>query len=172
MRHYFLAAALSLAGCATAPAVPEQTAGVFSLERDLAGETTARGAFHSITGTERGFTAHLHGHIEGDIFVLTEDFIFDDGERDRKTWRLTRIAPGRYSGTREDVIGEAVGYQDGPAFRLEYKVRLPSDNGRGLVVRFRDVLVETRDGNVLNRANVGYFGLRVARVELNIERAR
>ena len=172
MRHALLAAAaLTLAGCATRPAIPEQAAGVFSLEEDLAGETTARGQFRSITGTERGFTAHLHGRLEGDTFILVEDFAYDDGERDQKTWRLTRTGPGRYSGTREDVIGEAIGFQDGAAFRLEYKVRLPSDDGRGLVVHFRDVLVETPNGAILNRANVGYFGIRVARVELNITRA-
>ncbi|GAM98556.1 putative lipoprotein precursor [alpha proteobacterium U9-1i] len=106
--------------------------------------------------------------MEGDVFVLVEDFEYDDGERDRKTWRLRRVSEGRYSGTREDVVGEAVAFQDGPALRLEYDVRLPGEDGRpGRKVRFRDVLVRTGDG-ILNRANVGLFGLRVARVELTI----
>jgi hypothetical protein len=49
---------------------------------------------------------------------------------------------GTYTGTREDVIGEARGWQDGPAFRLEYDIRLPTDNGEpGMKVRFRDVMV-------------------------------
>jgi hypothetical protein len=102
--------------------------------------------------------------------TLVEDFVFDDGERDRKTWVLERVGPGRYVGTREDVIGQAQGFQDGNAFRLEYNIRLPSENGRGRVVRFRDVIVNTPDGRVLNRATVGWYGLRVARVELTMER--
>ena len=63
-------------------------------------------------------------------------------------------------------------WQDGPAFRLEYDVRLPTDNGEpGMKVRFRDVMVKTRDGRVLNHAAVGKWGFHVGTVELVIERA-
>ena len=63
-----------------------------------------------------------------------------------------------------------VGYQDGNAFRLEYKVKLTgSDGGEGRVVKFRDVIVKTDEGLIVNRATVGYLGFRVGTVELNIE---
>lgn len=167
-----LAAALVvLAACATRPPLPRETApDAFVLEEDLLGRTTARGEFRAITGAVRGFTATLNGTWDGRTMTLVEDFVFDDGERDRKTWVLERVGPGRYVGTREDVIGQAQGFQDGNAFRLEYNIRLPSENGRGRVVRFRDVIVNTPDGRVLNRATVGWYGLRVARVELTMER--
>ncbi len=165
-------AAITLIGCATRPPIPVEAAeqAAFVLEEDLVGQRVARGEFRSITGARRGFTAYLNGSWDGRTLTLVEDFVFDDGERDRKTWRLERVAPGEYVGTREDVVGQARGFQDGPAFRLEYDVRLPSANGPGRRVRFRDVLVETPDGAVLNRANVGYFGLRVATVTLSIRR--
>ncbi len=167
----FAAALLVLAACATRPPLPRETSpDAFVLEEDLLGMTVARGEFRAITGTVRGFTATLNGSWDGRTMTLVEDFVFDDGERDRKTWVLERVGPGRYVGTREDVVGQAIGFQDGAAFRLEYDVRLPSENGRGRVVRFRDVIVNTADGRVLNRANVGWFGLRVARVELTMER--
>lgn len=167
-----LAAALVvLAACATRPPLPRETApDAFVLEEDLLGRTVARGEFRAITGAVRGFTATLNGTWDGRTMTLVEDFVFDDGERDRKTWVLERVGPGRYVGTREDVIGQAQGFQDGNAFRLEYNIRLPSENGRGRVVRFRDVIVNTPDGRVLNRATVGWYGLRVARVELTMER--
>ncbi len=166
------AALLFLAACATRPPLPRETApDAFVLEEDLVGRTVARGEFRAINGTRRGFTATLNGSWDGRTMTLVEDFVYDDGERDRKTWVLERVSPGRYVGTREDVVGQAVGFQDGAAFRLEYNVRLPSENGRGRVVRFRDVIVNTPDGRILNRATVGLFGLRVARVELTIDRA-
>ncbi len=174
MRPILLAAAagLALVGCATRPPVPSDVGDqTFVLEEDLLGRTVARGEFSSITGVRRGFTAYLDGQWDGRTFTLVEDFVYDDGERDRKTWRLERVAEGRYVGTREDVVGEAIGTQDGQVFRLEYDVRLPSENGQGRKVRFRDVMAERPDGVVLNNATVGYWGLRVARVALEIRRA-
>jgi hypothetical protein len=150
---------------------PETAPRAFVIERDLLGATTARGEFRAINGGRRGFTAHLNGTWDGSTFTLVEDFEFDDGERDRKTWRLTRTAPGEYIGAREDVVGEARGYQDGNAFRLEYDMRLPARDGKGMKVRFRDVMVFNESGEVLNNATVGYFGLRVASVSLVIRRS-
>lgn len=167
-----LAGALALCstGCALAPRAPvDAFERPFALERDLAGSTVARGEFRSITGVRRAFTATLNGALEGDTFTLREDFAYDDGERDTKTWRLRRVAPGRFEGTREDVIGLAIGRQDGDFFRLEYDVRLPSQDGRGRVVRFRDILFLNEQG-VGNTATVGWHGLRVGSVTLQIER--
>jgi hypothetical protein len=159
-----------VSACATRPPAPEAAASEFIIERDLVGQSVARGEFRSITGVRRGFTAQLNGTWNGRTLTLVEDFEFDDGERDRKTWRLERVAPGRYVGAREDVVGEAVGYQDGPVFRLEYDMLLPSDNGRGRKVRFRDVMAASRDGSIINDATVGWFGFRVGSVSLVIER--
>ena len=166
------AAILLLAACASRPPLPPETAqDTFVVEEDLIGRTIARGEFRAINGVRREFTAQLDGTWDGRAFTLVEDFVYDDGERDRKTWRLERVAPGEYVGTREDVVGQARGYQDGRAFRLEYDVRLPNADGSpGRKVRFRDVMVLTNDGAVLNRATVGLWGLRVARVELMIQR--
>ena len=57
-------------------------------------------------------------------------------------------------------------------FRLEYDVRLPSENGKGRKVRFRDVLANDVDGKVLNTATVGWFGFRVGSVSLVMEPAQ
>lgn len=168
-----LAAFALVAACASRPPVPDDAAGdAFVIERDLAGAHVARGEFKSITGVHRTFTAKLTGTWDGETFTLVEDFVYDDGEKDQKTWKLERIAPGEYAGTREDVVGTARGYQDGRAFRLEYDVVLPSENGNGRKVRFRDVLVKDRGGRVLNTATVGWFGLRVGSVSLVMEPAQ
>lgn len=162
--------AAALSACATRPPVPDTVAEAFVLEEDLLGATTGVGQFTTITGADRGFTAALNGTWDGTTLTLVEDFVFDDGETDRKTWRLTKVADGEYVGTREDVVGEARGFVDGDAFRLEYLVDLPLDDGGSRRVRFKDVLVTQADGSVLNKANVSWRGVRVGRVELVITR--
>lgn len=165
------ALAFTAQACATRPPVPAAAAPTpFVVERDLVGASVARGEFRAITGTRRAFTAQLNGTWDGATLTLVEDFAYDDGERDRKTWRLQRVGPGRFTGTREDVVGEAVGFIDGSVFRLEYDVILPSENGHGRKVRFRDVLALRADGDIINDATVGWLGLRVGSVSLVIER--
>ncbi|MFN0023781.1 MAG: DUF3833 family protein [Parvularculaceae bacterium] len=170
-------AAAGLASCATRPRMPVEAdaSRPFAIERDLAGKTVGRGAFKSITGADRAFTAYLEGSLDvsggGQVFTLVEDFDYDDGEKDRKTWRLTKQPNGEWSGTREDVVGTARGFMDGPAFRLEYKIDLPKKDGGATRVGFRDVLILRSDGVVYNKARVGWRGLAVGGVELEITRA-
>jgi len=166
-------AALALAGCALAPGLPQETGpDAFVIERDLAGQTVARGSFSAINGVRRAFTAYMTGTLEGDRFTLFERFAYDDGEKDQKTWVLTRQPNGEWSGTREDVVGAARGWQDGKAFRLAYDVVLPNEDGSpGMQVHFQDVMVKRADGVVLNNASVGWWGFGVAGVELEIRRA-
>jgi hypothetical protein len=165
---------LALSGCALAPGLPNDTGpDAFIIERDLAGETVARGQFSAINGVKRAFTAYMTGTLAGDQFTLAERFEYDDGEKDQKTWVLTRQPSGEWSGVREDVVGTARGWQDGKAFRLAYDVVLPNEDGSpGMQVYFQDVMVKRADGVVLNNASVGYWGFSVAGVELEIKPAR
>src|SRR5512147_1411777 len=71
--------------CATRPPSPSEasTSAAFVIERDLVGQSIARGEFRAINGARRGFTARLNGEWDGRHFTLVEDFEFDDGTRDR-----------------------------------------------------------------------------------------
>ncbi len=165
---------IALGACATYPGVPSDGQGqAFQLERDLAGATIGKGSFRAINGTNRGFTAKLHGTWSEPTFTLVEDFFYDDGETDKKTWVFTRIGENRWTGTREDVIGEAVAVQEGQVFRMEYKVALGADDdgSSGRVVKFRDVLYKDENGIVRNSATVGLYGIKVGSVDLTIERS-
>jgi Protein of unknown function (DUF3833) len=121
------------------------------LERDLVGPSTARRAFRSIFGAKRGFTAQLNGAWDGRVLTLAKNFVFDDGERDHKIWRFERTEPGRYVGTRADAVGQAQGFQDGAAVRLEYDVILKSATVAGGKVHLRDIMAFNGDGDVLNK---------------------
>ena len=82
---------------------------------------------------------------------------------------LTKTGPTTYSGTREDVIGDAKGLIDGPFFRLTYKADVKTKNS-SIALTFDDVLGYEPDGSVLNRAIVSKFGVKVGEVTLRMRR--
>lgn len=161
--------ATSVTACASAP----DAAGArkLTLEEFFPGNVTARGTFvNSFTGYERGLTVAIKSTFDGKVLTLVEDFVYDDGEIDKKTWRLTKTADRTYSGTREDVIGEARAFPDGDNMRLEYVVVLKTEAYGDLHVRFRDVMALEADGTLVNRAVVSKWGIRLGRVELRMTR--
>ena len=160
-----------LSGCATRPPIPDGIVDTFVLQEDLLGKTVGRGNFSAINGTSRDFIAYIEGSWDGKVMTLVEDFEYADGVKERKTWKLTELPNGEYSGIREDVVGTARGYQDKNAFRLDYTMAIPNDDGTpGRKVSFKDVLVKLPNGDIQNEANVGLWGARVGRVSLTISR--
>jgi len=162
-------ALLALVGaCASPPdATVAASAPPLVLEEFFPGRTVGQGVFtNSWTGSERRFDVVIDSTWDGKTLTLVEDFAYADGEKDRKTWRLERTAPGTYTGTREDVVGQARAWTEGKVVRLEYSVSLG-----GWTVDFSDVLALNPDGSLINKATVGKWGLRVGRVVLDLKRA-
>ncbi|NOT41794.1 MAG: DUF3833 family protein [Alphaproteobacteria bacterium] len=158
-----------LAGCASMPDIPKPPPPKkLVLEQALTGRLLAEGAFvNSLTGGETRLNVLIDGTWEGQVLTLVEDFTYDGGLTERKTWRLTKTAEGIYSGTREDVIGAADVRQDGDGVRLDYRVTL--DTGLGpIAVRFQDLLTLNADGSVENAAVVSKWGLKIGRVHLTM----
>lgn len=136
------------------------------LEEFFKGTTHAFGKFSAINGTKRTFHVLLNGKWDGKTLVLREDFFYDDGEKDVKTWRFTKTSPSTYTGTREDVKGTTEVKLKGNKAKFTYIVDI--DNGpEENLVRFRDTLTLEKDGTLRNTAIVTKFGLPVAYVEVN-----
>jgi len=74
---------------------PEDFAGSepkLTVEEYFIGKSRAWGIFQDRFGTlKRSFTVDIEGRQEGDEFVLTEDFLYDDGETDRRVWRIRKL---------------------------------------------------------------------------------
>ena len=141
----------------------------FRFEDYFVGRTVAEGQFSAINGVKRAFTVKLTGTWNGKRLKLVEDFVYDDGERDRKTWRFTKTGVNTYSGTREDVIGVALVTIKGDTARFSYDVYLDGA-ARKNRVRFHDTMVLKPDGTVLNTAYVTKFGFPVAKTRVAFRR--
>jgi Protein of unknown function (DUF3833) len=165
-------AALALSACAGPPDIkPAAGAPPFTLEGFFTGRTVGTGAFTSqIAGVNRGLTVVTQGRWDGRTLTLREDFFFKDGEKDVKTWRFTRIAPGRYEGTREDVIGKADVRQVGNTVQLTYTADVRAKDGSVTRLDFADTIAPLDGRRVLNEAVVSKFGVPIGKVSLVFRR--
>lgn len=163
-----LAGTAVLTGCAS-PQVNDyaQERPQLELDRYFNGRILAHGIFQQRGGeVVRRFTVVMDCHWEGHQGVLDEAFTYSDGSTQRRIWRLTKHADGRYTGTADDVVGEAQGQTAGNAFRWNYTLRLPVD-GKEYEVQFDDWMFLVDDRVMLNRATMSKFGVTLGEVLLS-----
>ena len=163
-----LAGSAVLAGCAS-PQVSDyaQQRPKLELDRYFNGRIRAHGIFQKRGGeVVRRFTVVMHCHWEGNQGVLDEAFSYSDGSTQRRVWRLTKHADGRYTGRADDVVGEAEGQESGNAFRWNYTLRLPVD-GKDYDVQFDDWMFLVDERVMLNRATMSKFGITLGEVLLS-----
>ncbi|MFG6443325.1 DUF3833 domain-containing protein [Roseateles sp. LKC17W] len=159
--------ALTLTGCA-GPQVQDyaRETPVLNLRDYLSGPLTAHGMFTDRSGrVVKRFTVTMTGTWQGDSGVLDEHFIYSDGTKERRVWRLKDLGNGRYSGRADDVIGEALGETSGNAFRWRYTLALPVD-GRVWHVAMDDWMYMVDARTVLNRTAMSKFGIHLGDVTL------
>lgn len=167
-------AALPLAACASSPARPDKAGLPITLVSAFQGRTTGRGHFRVwLTGDQRRFNARLNGTVQGRegarTLTVVEDFAYDDGQKDRLTWVFVETGRGRWTGKREDTVGEAMVIEDEGQIRLSYTADFRSPSGVNRLA-FRDILYASPDGTIVNDAVVSRAGIPVASVRFVIHR--
>ena len=134
----------------------------------LNGDLTAKGMF-----TDRGgrvvkrFTVAMKASWQGDEGVLDERFAYSDGSAQRRVWRLKALGHGRYAGTADDVVGEALGEGAGNAFRWGYTLALPVED-RVWQVSLDDWMYLIDRQTLLNRSTMSKLGVHLGDVTLVI----
>lgn len=161
--------ALSLLGACSGPQLKDYAQEKPSL--DLAtyfnGTLHAYGIFTDRSGrVVKRFTVVMQGSWRGNEGVLDEDFTYSDGTKQKRIWRLTKLANGRYTGQADDVKGPAHGEVAGNAFRWNYTLLLPVD-GKTYEVQFDDWMYLMDDKVMLNKAVMSKFGFRLGEVTLS-----
>ncbi|MFN7856389.1 MAG: DUF3833 domain-containing protein [Acidovorax sp.] len=171
-RHLLLAASVAapvvLSGCAN------QSLEGYASEKpvlDLAtyfnGIVDAWGIFQDRSGQiVKRFTVVMDCQWKGNEGVLDEAFTYSDGTTQRRIWRLTRHADGRYTGMADDVVGTANGQTRGNAFRWTYTLALPVD-GKTYHVDLDDWMYLIDDRVMLNRATMSKFGVQLGEITLS-----
>lgn len=160
--------ALGAAGCSSVDVATYAKNGPpFALERYFDGLVDAHGMVQDRSGRViRRFVVTLEGRWQGDEGVLDEQFVYDDGERQKRIWRIRRLGDGRYSGAADDVVGTADGNAAGNALNWRYTMALPVD-GRVWHIDFDDWMYLIDERVLLNRAVMSKFGIRVGEITLS-----
>lgn len=155
-----------LAACSVNISDYRETRPVLDLRDYLQDELTAWGIFQSRYGkVKRHFKVNIKADWNGDVCTLREQFQYDDGEEQQRTWTITRHDAHHYTGTAGDVIGEARGIAYGNALNWHYRLKVPIENSV-YTLRFNDWMYLIDDKVLINRAKVTKFGIKVAEVTL------
>ena len=163
-----LAGAATLAGCA-GPQISDYGGQkpALDLRSYFNGTLDAYGVFTDRSGqVVKRFTVVMRCTWDGDNGVLDEDFVYSDGTTGKRIWHMKHLGDGRYSGTADDVVGEALGETRGNAFRWGYTLALPVD-GRVWNVTFDDWMYLMDERVMLNKAVMSKFGVRLGEVTLS-----
>jgi len=118
----------------------------------------------------RRFEADLKGRWDAGDGILDEVFRYDDGEIQKRRWRLSLKDHYSFTGQADDIIGTAQGEMRGNAMRLGYVMDIPVD-GRNWRITFDDRMWLMMDENTLvNRAYLKKFGIRVAELTVFMQK--
>ncbi|USD64364.1 DUF3833 domain-containing protein [Vibrio sp. SCSIO 43136] len=162
---------LFLSACSADISDYDQSKPEFDLFGFFQGESKAWGMIQDYSGkVQRSFEVTLIGRVEQDTLILEEDFVFNDGEKDTRVWRIERNAYGKYVGRADDIIGVANGEESGNALRWRYDFSLKLEDSV-IEVHFDDWLYRLDERRVVNRTSIRKFGIEVAELTIFFERS-
>ena len=162
----------SLAACSS-PTVTQYSSEkpTLNLSEYFDGTIDAYGIFTDRSGVVvKRFTVLLKAHwktLDGKkVGTLDESFEYSDGTKQKRIWSLVETSPGRYIGTADDVVGEALGNSAGNALNWTYTLALPVDDSI-YHVQFNDWMYLVTPQVMINKAKMSKFGIDLGEVTLS-----
>lgn len=158
---------LGLTGCAN-----QNVADYASLEPKidvreyLNGDIEAWGVLFDWQGQQNTrFHVKMKGTWQGNSGTLQEYFTYDDGRTQERIWTINVSDDNNFTATAADVIGTAVGQQQGNAANMKYTLRVQRGDG-SIDLSMDDWLYKVDDKTVVNRATMRKFGIKVGELML------
>lgn len=134
------------------------------------GNLNAHGVVKDRSGkVTRYFNATIKAYWENGVGTLDEKFIFDDGEIQYRTWKLSPTTSGKFNATAGDVIGMGEGKFAGNAINLNYVLAVKYNNSM-INLRVDDWMWLVDSNTVLNESTLTKFGFKVGSVQLVIQK--
>lgn len=141
-----------------------------NLESYFNGPIKAWGVIQDRKGhVTRRFDVTMNGTWDGDTGTLEEDFVYYDGETQKRTWIIKKIDNKNYEGTAGDILDKATGQIEGNAMRWAYQMDLDVGD-KTYRITFDDWMFLMNDGVLINRSYLKKFGITVAELTLFMQK--
>lgn len=132
------------------------------------GDLVAHGMVKNRSGEViRHFKADLKATWENGVGTLDEDFVFNDGELQKRIWTLTPHPETGYIATANDVTGSGHLRTAGNALFMKYILQIPYDDST-IEVNVDDRMYLVQNDVLLNESILTKFGFEVGAVTLVI----
>ncbi len=167
LRTGTLASILALGACSSAEVNSyRDLQPALDLRQFFNGEVQAWGQFQDRSGkVVKRFKVRLVGSWQGHDGVIQEYFRYDDGSTSERTWYLSDLGDGHYSGRAADIVGKASGEAAGPALHWRYTLRQPA-NGHVYEVNMNDWMFLQDDHTLINRTEMSKWGFHLGDITL------
>jgi hypothetical protein len=137
------------------------------LEDYFQGTIKAYGIFTGRSGeVKKRFEVTMNCSNKDGVLTLDERFVYSDGEKQTRIWKITKNEKGQYIGKADDVVGEAIGEVAGNALNWKYTLALKVD-GSVYNVKFDDWMYLMNEKVMLNKSAMSKFGLYLGEVTLS-----
>lgn len=134
------------------------------------GKMTAYGIVKDSSGKIiRSFKGDLVGSWDANgVGTLDEHFVYNDGEKQRRTWKLVPTKDKKsFIGTAGDIIGEAPMVANGNTVMIDYTMRVPYGDST-IDIDVKDWLHLQEDGVIINHSKMKKFGFEVGELVITI----
>lgn len=148
----------------------EEASPTFSMKTFFEGDLKAEGIVKDFSGTViRTFVVDLQAQWNGSTLTLDEQFLFNDGEEQDRTWIIKDLGNNSYTGTAGDILDTAYGKSAGNALNWQYSMILKVDDSH-YQVEFDDWIYQISDSVVINETAIYKWGIQVGEVVLVIRK--
>jgi hypothetical protein len=151
------------------PKTYETNSPKLDIRKYLKGNIKAWGILEDRSGkVTRRFEVNMVGIWKGNKGILKEDFIFDDGQKDHRTWNINFSDNNNFTATAGDVIGTAKGEQYGNAMRMKYVLDLEVDPVKKTKykVNLDDWMYLIDKNTLVNKSTIKKFGITFAKLTI------
>lgn len=157
---------MTFSACSIDPKIYSDKKPIFKINEYFNGEVSAFGVLQDWKGrVTRTFTVKMEGSWQGNEGILKEWFVFDNGEKSERTWKVKLLDENNFVASANDSKGDAKGEQYGNTMRMQYVLNIPY-KGKLMPIALDDWMYLVDEKNLINISQMKKFGLPVGKISI------